>query len=265
MENSEKYIGVFDSGMGGLTVVREIEKSLPGENIVYFGDTAHVPYGTKTKEEITGYVLEDIRFLRSFDIKSVVIACNTADSVARDAARDSFPDIPVFGIVEPTARLAASVTQNNIIGVIATNAAVNSGSYEREIKKVNRKAQVLSVACPLLVPFAEAGRFRPGDTEVEEALKGYLLPLKEKGIDTLVFGCTHYPLFEDIVKSIVPGVKLVSSSAAAISGLRAGLEEKGLRRFADSGEKKFYVSGNPGEFEKAAGIFMGEGFRVSTK
>ena len=133
--NNEKYIGVFDSGIGGLTVVKSIVESMPDENIIYFGDTAHVPYGTRSKEQIIEYVLNDVKFLNGFDIKAIVIACNTADASARETVIEKYPDIPVFGVVEPASKKAAFATVNNKIGVIATNATVDSGSYEKNIAK----------------------------------------------------------------------------------------------------------------------------------
>ncbi|MEE1299705.1 MAG: glutamate racemase, partial [Acutalibacteraceae bacterium] len=133
--SDNRYIGVFDSGIGGLTVVKSIVECMPGENIIYFGDTAHVPYGTRSKRQITEYVLADVRFLRTFDIKAVVIACNTADSVAKEKVREVNPDLPVFGVVDPASRLAAVQTKNGRIGVIATNATVKTGAYERAIAK----------------------------------------------------------------------------------------------------------------------------------
>lgn len=192
--SDNRYIGVFDSGIGGLTVVKSIVDSMPGENIIYFGDTAHVPYGTRSERQITEYVLADVRFLRTFDIKAVVIACNTADSVAKEKVREAYPDLPVFGVVDPASRLAAETTKNSKVGVIATNATVKTGAYEKAIHKYNADATVYMEACPLLVPLVENGRFETGDPVIEIVLHEYLDPLVEKGIDTLVLGCTHYPL-----------------------------------------------------------------------
>lgn len=252
-----RYIGVFDSGMGGLTVVKSIIEKMPDENIVYFGDTAHVPYGTRSKEQITEYVMNDVRFLSGFDIKAIVIACNTADSIAREKVEAAY-DLPVFGVVEPASQKAAQTTKNGRIGIIATNATVNSGAYERTIKKYKEDAQVISLACPLLVPLVEEGRFKKGDKVIEKVLTEYLTPLKEQGIDTLVLGCTHYPLLYDIIAEIMPDTNIISSSVAAAEVLKAKLEKSGLQSSETGSKRKYFVSDNAEYFEGLAKIFMGE-------
>ncbi len=258
MTENEKYIGVFDSGIGGLTVVKSIVESMPDENIIYFGDTAHVPYGTRSKEQITEYVLNDVKFLNTFNIKSVVIACNTADSIAREKVEKKYSNIPVFGVVEPASKKAAEITQNGKIGVIATNATVNSNAYERTIRKYNQSAQVISLACPLLVPLVEEGRFKKGDKVIEKVLWEYLTPLKEQKIDTLVLGCTHYPLLHDIIKEIMgDGVNIISSSVAAAETLKNQLEQRNLLKETCGSKRKYFVSDNAEFFEKQALIFMG--------
>lgn len=254
---NNKFIGVFDSGMGGLTVVKSIVETMPDENIIYFGDTAHVPYGTRSKEQITEYVLNDVKFLNTFDIKAIVIACNTADSIAREKVEKLYP-LPVFGVVEPASESAAKSTKNNKIGVIATNATVNSGAYERNISRFNPDAQVISVACPLLVPLVEEGRFRKGDKVIENVLTEYLTPLKEQGIDTLVLGCTHYPLLYDIISEIMPNTNIISSSVAAAAKLKNALEDKNLQSSEKGSRRKYFVSDNAEYFEGLAKIFMGE-------
>lgn len=264
MEQNEKFIGVFDSGIGGLTVVKSIVRSMPNENIIYFGDTAHVPYGTRSKEQITEYVLKDVKFLSIFDIKAVVIACNTADSIAREKVEQLYP-LPVFGVVHPASRKAALSTVNNKIGIIATNATVNSGAYEKAISAINPDAEVFSVACPLLVPLVENGRFIKGDPVIETVVGEYLAPLKEKGVDTLVLGCTHYPLLYDIIASLMPEALIISSSDAAAEALRTGLEEKSLLNSVSGGERKFFVSDSAALFEKTARIFMGENLGGTVK
>ena len=249
MTEKEKYIGVFDSGIGGLTVVKSIVETMPNENIIYFGDTAHVPYGTRSKEQITEYVLSDVKFLSRFNIKAIVIACNTADSAARDTVEKNYSDIPVYGVVAPAAKKAAKLTKNKKIGVIATNATVHSFDSD---------AQVISLACPLLVPLVEEGRFKKGDQVIEEVLLEYLTPLKEQGIDTLVLGCTHYPLLYDIITEIMGnGVTVISSSVAAAEELKKGLGERNLLSNSKISERKYFVSDNAEDFEKHALIFMG--------
>ncbi len=258
MTEKEKHIGVFDSGIGGLTVVKSIVETMPNENIIYFGDTAHVPYGTRSKEQITEYVLSDVKFLSRFNIKAIVIACNTADSAARDTVEKNYSDIPVYGVVAPAAKKAAKLTKNRKIGVIATNATVNSGAYEKTIHSFDSDAQVISLACPLLVPLVEEGRFKKGDQVIEEVLREYLTPLKEQGIDTLVLGCTHYPLLYDIITEIMGnGVTVISSSVAAAEELKKGLGERNLLGNSKISERKYFVSDNAEDFEKHALIFMG--------
>lgn len=254
---NNKYIGVFDSGMGGLTVVKSIVETIPDENIIYFGDTAHVPYGTRSKEQITEYVLNDVKFLNTFDLKAVVIACNTADSIAREKVVELYK-LPIFGVVEPASKKAAETTRNNLIGVIATNATVNSGAYEKNINRFNPKAEVFSVACPLLVPLVEEGRFKKGDKVIEKILIEYLTPLKARGIDTLVLGCTHYPLLHDIIAEIMPDVELISSSVAAAEVLKEELCSKNLLNTDKASKRKYFVSDNAEYFEGLAKIFMGD-------
>lgn len=251
----EKNIGIFDSGIGGLTVVKSIKEAMPQENIIYFGDTAHVPYGTRSREQITQYVLSDVEFLTRFDLKAVVIACNTADSIARQKVEELYPDMPVFGVVEPAAIKAAKYGK---IGIIATNATVHSGAYERSIRAINPGAEVISVACPLLVPLVENNRYKKDDKVIETVLREYLEPLKEKNIDCLVLGCTHYPLLRDIIEYIMPGIEIISSSDEAAKTLKYGLEKRGLLLESDKkGDSRYYVSDNPEGFIKSADTFLG--------
>lgn len=259
MKDNEKYIGVFDSGMGGLTVVKSIIENMPDENIIYFGDTAHVPYGTRSKKQITEYVLNDVKFLSAFSIKAIVIACNTADSAARAEVESRYPDMPVFGVVEPASEKAALSTKNNKIGVIATNATVRSRAYEKAVKKFNPGAQVFSVACPLLVPLVEEGRFKTDDPVIREIVDEYLAPLKERGIDTLVLGCTHYPLLHDVIADITGGgVEIISSSVTAAQELKNQLAIKNLLNPSGEKKRKYFVSDNAEFFEQKAIMFMGD-------
>ena len=258
MKENEKYIGVFDSGMGGLTVVKSILENLPDENIIYFGDTAHVPYGNHSKKKITEYVLNDVKFLNTFSIKAIVIACNTADSAARSDVKKAYPDIPVFGVVGPASKKAALVTANNKIGVIATNATVRSRAYERAIKKHNPDAEVFSVACPLLVPLVEEGRFKTDDPVIHEVAEEYLAPLKEAGTDTLVLGCTHYPLLRGVIADIMGSVEIISSSDTAAEELKAQLKTKNLLNTSGERQRRYFVSDDAGFFEQKAIMFMGD-------
>lgn len=254
--NNNKPIGIFDSGLGGLTVVKSILELMPEENIIYFGDTAHVPYGTRSKEQITEYVMNDVRFLSGFDIKAIVIACNTADSVAKSRIEEKYP-LPVFGVVDPAASQAAELTKNGRIGVIATNATVQSGAYEKAIKRRRPDAVVISEACPLLVPLVENGRFLKGDIVTESVIAEYLEIMKKEEVDTLVLGCTHYPLLTDIIREQMPGVNIVSSSEAAAKKLSEMLGKNNMRNSGEEGSMRVFVSDKAQDFEKNAEIFMG--------
>lgn len=259
--SDNRYIGVFDSGIGGMTVVKSIVESMPGENIIYFGDTAHVPYGTRSERQITEYVLADVRFLRTFDIKAVVIACNTADAVAKQKVRDANPDLPVFGVVDPASRLAVETSPGGKIGVIATNATVNSGAYKTAITRYDPNAQVFQMACPLLVPLVENGRFQKGDPVVEIVLKEYLDPLVAEGIDTLVLGCTHYPLLKDTIEALYPELNVISSSDAAAAKMLGTLIQEGAcseNTEAANSERKYFVSDDAEGVDKLARVFMGD-------
>lgn len=257
----DSYIGVFDSGIGGLTVVKSMMEAMPQESIIYFGDTAHVPYGTRSKKQITEYVLNDVAFLNTYDLKAVVIACNTADSVAKSAVQKAYPALPVYGVVAPAAKVAVETTKNKKVGVIATPATIRSRSYRDTIRALDPDVEVLGKACPLLVPLVENGRFLPGDAVVESVLKDYLNPLVEAGIDTLVLGCTHYPLLQDTIAQLYPKLQLISSSNAAVASLAEGLAETDLLSEGKKGEHRFFVSDRAENFEAQARIFMGDDFR----
>lgn len=258
MADNNSYIGVFDSGIGGLTVVKSIVESMPNENIIYFGDTAHVPYGTRSKRQVTEYVLQDVEFLNTFDIKAIVIACNTADSIARSKVEELYGDLPVFGVVDPASKRAAETTENGKIGVMATNATIGSHAYDVAIKKYNKEAEVFGMACPLLVPLVENGRFKQGDIVIETVLREYMDPLVEKGVDTVVLGCTHYPLLLDIIKDLYPKLNIISSSAIAASTLKQKLTDDALLSSTQNSERKYFVSDDAEAFLRQALIFMGD-------
>ncbi len=261
--DKNSYIGVFDSGIGGLTVVKEIVDSLPNENIVYFGDTAHVPYGSRSKRQITQYVMDDVRFLRRYSVKAIVIACNTADSVAYDAVVETHPDLPIFGCVYPASRIAVRRTMNHRIGVIATKATVGSQAYNRAIAGYDPEAQVFSMPCPLLVPLVENGRFQVGDPVTSIVIREYLDPLVQKGIDTLILGCTHYPLLMDIIHDMYPDLILVSSSGAAAAALKETLQRDQMLSDTPGGEHRFFVNDDAAGVEDIAQLFMGRALSSS--
>ena len=252
-------IGVFDSGLGGLTAVRELQQILPAENIIYFGDTARVPYGMRTQEELVEFCRQDVRFLRSFDLKAILIACGTATTAALPVLQAE-NDLPIEGVVEGAVRRALSVSRNKKIGLIATFASVRSGAYEAKLRELDSTAEMVSLACPKFVPLIESGHFLPGDEAIESVAREYLIPLKETGIDTLILGCTHYPLLTEIVAQIMgKGVTLVSAGGESAYAVKTLLEEQGLLNQSKCrGETKFFVSGNAEEFAKNGSVFLKE-------
>jgi len=265
MDKREKPIGVFDSGLGGLTVVKEILEHLPNENIIFFGDTGRVPYGGRSKQTITQYVKDDMDFLLSHDVKAVVIACNTADSMAKEEMERLY-DIPIVGVVEPAAKKAAATSRNGRIGVIGTKATVKSGAYVKAIGRFSPDTEVFAQACPLLVPLVEEGRFHKGDIVPETVLREYLAPLKEQNIDTLILGCTHYPLLFGIVKQILPKVEIICSGPASTEALIKTLEENSLiSPSAKTGSIRYFVSDSPESFAVNGGIFIGREIRGSVE
>lgn len=252
MMNEKKYIGIFDSGIGGLTVVNHLLKQNPNENIVYLADSKHMPYGDKSNDEIISYVLDDVKFLNNYNLKAILIACNTADSVASKSIKDKYSNIPVYGVIDATAKVAATTTSNNKIGVIATLAAINTNEYEKHILKTNPKITVYNKACPFLAPLIEEGNFDIANQEIRFILKDYISPLLDKGIDTLVLGCTHYDLLIPIIEDMYPNLKLVSSSRCVIDVIEKEVEPNNSSNY----EQLYFASSNPEKFEEVASMFM---------
>lgn len=251
-------IGVFDSGLGGLTAVRRLAALMPNENIIYFGDTGRVPYGTRSRETILRYAAQDVNFLRTFDLKAIVIACGTVSSIAlAQLARQQRE--PVFGVVAPTALQAAQRTRNGKIGIIATPATIRTGAYERIITSHNPSAQLFDQPCPLFVPLVENGRTRPGDIVIETVVAEYLSPLRQAGVDTLVLGCTHYPLLTDVISQYMgPEVTLIDSGAAVADQLQGWLRQQQREADPDQvGQYRWYVSDSVDSFHDLASIFLG--------
>ena len=249
-------IGVFDSGLGGLTAVAEIQKILPSENIIYFGDTSRVPYGGRSKEVLLKYARQDMAFLRSFDIKAIVVACGTVSTNAL-AELTAECELPMLGVVEPACRRAVELTKNKKVGMIATAASVRSGCYEKTIAALDGTVEVASLACPLFVPLVENGRYRADDKVVRTVAEEYLTPLKEKGIDTLILGCTHYPLMTDVIAQVMgEGVELINTGAEAAWELKRTLRAKELLSDARSGVATLYASDTSGDFEVLASRFL---------
>ena len=215
-----RAIGVFDSGLGGLTAVRRLHEIMPRESIIYFGDTGRVPYGTRGRDTIVKYTRQDIRFLLEYDLKAIVVACNTASAAALETVQGEF-DLPIFGTVEPSCEKARRTTKNGRIGVICTAATARSGVYERFLKQADGALQVTTLACPLFVPLVENGRVSRGDIVIETVVREYLQPMRDAGADTLVLGCTHYPLLHDVIADFMgAGVALIDSGAEAANAVR---------------------------------------------
>ncbi len=253
---NNRYIGVFDSGVGGLTAVKELIRRLPGENIVYFGDTGRVPYGTRSEETILKYTRSDIRFLNTHDLKLIVVACGTVSAVAVPHIRGELA-IPLLGVVEPTSLLACSTTKNGVVGIIGTNGTIKSGKYEATIHAINPNIQTVSAACPMFVPLAENNM---ANSEAAYLIaKDYLQVFLERGVDTLILGCTHYPLLAPTIRRVLgPGVSLVDAGAATASYVAQYLLENNLLADTTKNEQyKFYVSDSTSDFCKIADLFLG--------
>ena len=258
MALDNRPIGVFDSGLGGLTTVREMAKQLPNESVVYFGDTGRVPYGGRSRDTILRYARQDVAFLRTFDLKAIVIACGTVSSTAL-AELSAEQEIPVFGVVGPTALRAAQVTRNNKIGLIATKATVRTGAYERLIRHANPMAETVSRACPLFVPLVENGRTQPGDVVIETIVSDYLTPMRDAGVDTLVLGCTHYPLLTEVIQNFMgPEVTLLDSGAEVVRQVRERLQISGHQAEENRrGTYRWFVSDTTDSFVELASRFLG--------
>lgn len=248
-------IGVFDSGVGGLTVLKEIIEQLPGEDIVYFGDTARIPYGTKSKESVIKFFFQSVRFLLTKEVKAIVIACNTASALAMEESQRAF-NIPIIGVIEPGVRAAVSMTRNNTIGVIGTEGTINSQSYQRKIRAMLPTAEVIGISCPLFVPIVEEG-WQGTDVSYIVAKK-YLLELKEHNIDSLVLGCTHYPALRYTINKVLGDkVVLVNPAYETAKATKILLNEKNLlSNKLDGGSCNFYVSDDPEKFKRIGGNIL---------
>jgi len=257
---SEDPIGVFDSGLGGLTVVKEIIHHLPNEKIVYFGDTARVPYGTKSSETIIRYSREIVKTLLKHKVKMVVVACNTASSLALEVLRKEF-HLPIFGVIEPGARKASEVTRNKKVGIIATSSTVKSGKYAKQIVHLDKKITVTSLACPLFVPLVEEGWFDHAVTY--QVAQQYLSGMKKSKIDTLILGCTHYPLLKQVLHNVMgPRVQLVDSAQEVALEVKDLLTSQRLLRTRLSPcQHIFIVSDEPKQFQRLAMRFLGGGVK----
>lgn len=247
MENNQP-LGVFDSGVGGLTVVKSLWEHFPNEQIIYFGDTAHLPYGSRDPQEIIAFGKEIVKFLLKYSVKAVIAACNTSSSVSLACLQKEFP-IPIIGMIEPAVRAGIKRTRNKKVGVIATSATADSGAYERTFKELAADVQVFVQACPLFVPLVEEGRIERRETY--QIARSYLQPLQEAGIDTLIFGCTHYPFLSPVIRHIIGDeVQLVDPAEEVVMELGALLKTDGQKKtvpqhlfFASGSITSFYTIG----------------------
>ena len=250
-----RAIGVFDSGVGGLTVAKELIAQLPNEDIAYFGDTARVPYGIKSKETVIRFTIENILFLLKQDVKLICVACNTASSYALFILKRSFR-VPMVGVITPGVREAVYATQNKRIGVIGTKGTIKSRAYEIEIKQLDPKVKITAVACPLFVPFAEEGWL--GGSAVDEVARTYLSPLKKAKVDTVILGCTHYPLLKPVIRKVLGNqITLIDSAKQVAIEVKKILSQEGLLNKNGRGKQRFYVSDNPEWFSELAKRFLG--------
>ena len=254
---NNKSIAVFDSGLGGLTAVKELMKVLPNENIIYFGDTGRVPYGTRSNNTIIKYVRSDVNFLKTFDIKLIIVACGTASTVALPHIKNE-TDIPMIGVLEPTVQAAIDASEKNRIGILGTSGTISSGKYEEEIKIINPDIFVYNKACPMFVPLVENGFI---DDEVAYLVcKKYLDEVLKADVDTIILGCTHYPLLEKTISKIVgPHIKLINSGAVTANFTKKFLEENNLLSDRTTGgEYRYYVSDSAENFTDVADKFLGK-------
>ncbi len=255
---------MFDSGIGGLTVVREIMRQLPNESIIYFGDTARVPYGPKSPETVLRYSREITSFLLEQGVKALVVACNTATAHALPALKAEY-DLPIVGVIEPGSRAAAKATRTNRVGVIGTHGTIKSGAYERAIEAASPHAEITALACPLFVPLAEEGWL---DTEATRLIAHeYLDPMANAHVDTLVLGCTHYPLLKEVIGSVVGrDVRLIDSAEETASETGAVLRERGITHaLTDDARYRFIASDAPEQFLRVGQRFLGASIdRVET-
>lgn len=249
-----RAIGIFDSGLGGLTALSRLSALLPNEKIIYLGDTLRVPYGDKERSELLKCAEDDFRFLLKHDVKAIIIACGTVSSNLSD---EDFESVPVLcrGVITPAAKKAVALSKNRKIGIIATAASIRAGAYKKTVLSLCSDAEVFDIACPDFVPLIERGKLDKNDPDVRAAVEKYLTPLKQNGIDTLILGCTHYPLLADAILDFLPDVALIDSGAEAAEDMAAALKEKNLLS-SECGGENFFVTSNPEGFEKSAELFL---------
>lgn len=250
----QRCIGVFDSGLGGLTAVRELRRVLPKENIVYFGDTGRVPYGTRSDAAIIKYTRQDINFLRRFDVKMVLVACGTASSVGLPKLKEEYPSLPLIGVVEPASQAAVRATKKGKVAVLATSGTIRSNSYGREISRLDPAVSVMGKACPMFVPLVENGYT---DCQVARLIaQEYLQPVQQFGADTVILGCTHYPLLKKVIGEILGDqVTLIDVGAQAAGTVARELQKQDMLG-NNQGEVSYYVSDNVENFASLGSLFL---------
>ena len=254
--NKKAPIGVFDSGLGGLTALKALQTELPNEDYIYFGDTARVPYGGRDKETLSRFAADNIALLRSYDVKAILVACGTISSVLLEGLKEEYP-IALVGVIESAAAAAAAATKNGKIGIWGTAASIGSGAYARRLAALGYENTV-AVPCPKLVPLVESGRTSADDPMVRQALEEYLDPIFKGDVDTLILGCTHYPLLADAIRAIAgEELALIDSGKESVNTLRSTLEENDLVNAQAQGSTRYIVSGSPEDFGRQGGAFLG--------
>lgn len=253
----QRPIGIFDSGLGGLTAAKALAEMMPGENLIYFGDSANAPYGTRPRSELVQLAAANADFLQHFDCKAVLVACGTVSSNAMDVLYGKF-DLPFFGVIDAACRTAAEQTQTRRVAVIATEATIKSGAFEAKLKQLDGSLEVFSKACQSLVTVAEAGHFAPGDTVGMAAIAEELAPVRAWRPDTLIMACTHFPLLQEIIAEYMgSGVTLLSVGAETAKAMKAYLTENDMLAERAAGECRWFTSGDPAHFSACAEVFLG--------
>ncbi len=259
-------IGVFDSGLGGLTAVRELRRLLPGEDIVYFGDTGRVPYGTRGRDTIISYTRQDIAFLLSQRVKTIIAACGTVSSTFPKEEGEALP-VEYTGVLYAAAQATAKATKTGRVGILGTEATIHSGSYQAALRALDSHIESVAAACPLFVPLVENGHFAPDDQMAHLAAEEYLGGVKAAGVDTVILGCTHYPLLAGVLQQqFGPGVTLIDPGREAALAMQRHMAEKGLLRGRETGgQARYFVSDEPARFNALASIFLPEDSAASAQ
>ena len=260
----QRAIGVFDSGLGGLTAVRYLQNLLPNENIIYFGDTGRVPYGTRSRGTIRRYTEEDCRLLLEHDVKFIIAACGTVSSVSPDILA-GLP-VPAIGVVSPTAQAAAMATKNKRIGILGTAATIRSASFEKALLSIDPTIEVTATPCPLFVPLVESGWIAENDEVAVPMVRRYLASVKAANVDTLILGCTHFPLLAPIIRTeLGEGITLIDSGRETAALCAQLLRERDALADRESGSAQFFVSDQPEGFSRVAEIFLGKSVRETVE